>query len=106
MFPDRESSTEAGLQGIFPRRGKISLAAGNAGGIPVVNVRQSAAATLKGLHNAMGRLCNPLRGWEYGGWDGATGAPPALPAVNVILPLPGNGSCQLSVVRGDGARVP
>ena len=39
---------------------------------------------------------------NMGGRDGATGAPPALPAVNDILPLQGNISFQFSVVRGVG----
>ena len=40
-----------------------------------------------GMHNAMG-VMQPTSGLGiWWGWDGATGAPLALPAVNVILPF-------------------
>ena len=83
----------------------MGVAAGNAEGIPVVRLRQLSASTLKGLHNAGWIMQPALRGCEYSGMDGTTGAPPALPAANDILPILGNIRVRIALASRVGTCV-
>ena len=80
----------------------MSLAAGNAEGIPVVTVTPIIRVYPVRVAYAAGRNATHFVVVNMWGMCRTTGAPPALPAVNDILPLSGKISFQFSVVRGVG----